>query len=125
MTFLSGDDADIYQKVLFFDPHRLAITPDRNPKSYQPPLLCTSYMCTESENNEIRNVTPQTRPCQIPKPKPATLPVAGNVLATLFGPAVCPTVSTITMHTRYIATSSRYAVSTLFTFCVALDIKFL
>src|SRR5262249_6676101 len=60
--------------------------PRMNPKLYQPPLLCTSYIDTARLKSEIANATGQIRPCQTPLQNPAT-PWVPAVPATGLRPA--------------------------------------
>lgn len=52
--------------------------PIRKPKSYQAPLLCTSYTVTRSEKMEPMKVKKQIVPCQRPSQNPARSPNCGS-----------------------------------------------
>src|SRR5690606_14571127 len=50
--------------------------PRTKPKSYQLPLLCTSYRLTLSVNREMTKVTGAMNPCHNPSQNPATSPLS-------------------------------------------------
>jgi hypothetical protein len=52
-------------------PPHTKITPSKNPKSYQPPLLKHSYILTFLENREMIKVMIEIIPCHSPAQNPA------------------------------------------------------
>lgn len=80
-----------YKNYLFLlaawlPPPKRIPAPSTNPKSYQPPLLCTSYKLTLSVKTEITKVNGAIIPCQIPVKKPATECPGIETSTKAFGP---------------------------------------
>lgn len=67
-------------------PPKRTPAPRRNPKLYQPPLLCTSYTLTPLSNNEMMNVILAMAPCQRPSQKPALFAGPAKELALAVQP---------------------------------------